>query len=44
MQQHHPHIALIRLLPRELTSLSLVTPGFFARRKAEREYAQVCFS
>jgi len=40
-QHNHPHIALICLLPRELTSLSpRSNPGVFARRKG----IQACFS
>ena len=50
-QSHRPSardtkrpLALIRLLPWELTPLSFVKPRpVFARRKAEREYARVCF-
>jgi len=36
-QHHHPHIAPIRLLPRELAALSFVKTPDFARWKAERK-------
>jgi len=36
-QHHHPHIALICLLPRELTSLSLVKPRDFCTQEGRKE-------